>query len=79
MPTEIFNQHRHPGKNVREDEPDVLPVEPAEGPMSAVIPDDPEQQRVILLDDDRLATQEHRVRQLPQPVRDDMPKGPITN
>jgi len=37
----------------REDEPGALPVEPDEGPVPAVIPDDPEQQRVILPEGNR--------------------------
>jgi len=40
------NQPRHPGRT--DDEPDSLPVEPDEGPVPAVIPEDPEQQRVVL-------------------------------
>ena len=48
MPKTDSNQPRHPGKNDPDDEPDGLPVEPDEGPVPAVIPEDPEQQRVVL-------------------------------
>ena len=46
-----FNQPLHPGKNDPEDEPDLLPVEPDEGPVPAVIPQDPELQRWVLPED----------------------------
>jgi len=42
------NQPRHPGKNDPDDVPDSLPVEPDEGPVPAVIPEEPEQQRVVM-------------------------------
>jgi len=47
MPKTHASPHRHPGKDDPDDEPDSLPVEPDEGPVPAVIPQDPEQQRVV--------------------------------
>ncbi len=47
MPQTDAHQPRHPGKDDPDDVPDALPVEPDEGPVPAVIPDDPEQQRVV--------------------------------
>jgi len=38
---------RHPGRNEPDEPPDSLPVEPDEGPVPPVIPDDPEQQRMF--------------------------------
>jgi len=48
MPKTYHDRPRHPAKNDPDDEPDALPVEPDEGPVPAFIPDDPEQQRVVL-------------------------------
>lgn len=48
MPKTDANQPRRPGKDDPDDVPDALPVEPDEGPVPAVIPEDPEQQRVVL-------------------------------
>jgi hypothetical protein len=47
----ISNTPRHPGKSDPDDAPDSLPVEPDEGPVPAEIPDDPEQQRVVMPED----------------------------
>jgi len=58
MRTTHFEQHRDPGKSDREDQPDALPVEPDEGPVPAAIPDDPEQQRMVLPQGDQRAAQE---------------------
>ena len=48
MPETAPHQRPHPRHDDSEDEPDSLPVEPDEGPVPAVIPDDPEQQRVAV-------------------------------
>jgi len=48
MTKTAHNQPRHPGRADGDDEPDSLPVEPDQGPVPAVIPEDPEQQRVVL-------------------------------
>jgi len=53
MQTTDSHQQPPPAMHEREDEPGALPVEPDEGPLPAVIPDDPEQQRVILPEGDR--------------------------
>jgi hypothetical protein len=42
------NSPRHPGKNETADEPDAMPVEPDEGPVPVFMPEDPEEQRVVL-------------------------------
>jgi len=44
----------HPGQtrdNDPEDEPDSMPIEPDQGPVPALIPEDPEQQRVVVMPD----------------------------
>mgnify|MGYP000367030705 CR=1 FL=1 len=51
MTNRFFDQPHHPGKNDPDDEPDALPVEPDEGPVPAFIPDDPEQQRMVMPED----------------------------
>ncbi len=51
MPKTDAHPPRHPGKKAPEDEPDSLPVEPDEGPVPAAIPEDPEQQRVLVPED----------------------------
>lgn len=56
MRTTDSHQPLHPGKNDREDEPDALPVEPDEGPVPAVIPQEPELQRVVQPEGDRQPT-----------------------
>jgi len=45
------HQATYPGENDPSDELDMLPVEPDEGPVPAAIPEDPEQQRMVLPDD----------------------------
>lgn len=48
MPKSAATPPRQPGKNDPQDEPDSRPVEPAEAPLPAVVPDDAEQQCVSL-------------------------------
>jgi hypothetical protein len=57
-----IHKPHHPNKDVPgEFEPDALPVEPDVGPVPALIPDDPEHERVIDPDADR-ARQSQRTR-----------------
>jgi hypothetical protein len=48
MPTPKTHKPHHPGKNDADEfEPGSLPVEPDEGPVPALIPADPEHERMV--------------------------------
>ena len=48
MPTRTPRKpHRHHGEDADDPEPGSMPVEPDQGPVPPIIPDDPEHDRIV--------------------------------